>query len=220
MDLNDSHEDAAFRQRVRAFLDANLPPGWGTPAYVMPRGDAYLALLRDWQRRLSEAGFLALAWPKEWGGRGASPAQVAIFNEETAWRDAPQPPNVAGVMLAGPVIYSYGTEQQKRRYLGPILACEEVVVPGLFGTGRRLRPGLAADPRGIDWRPLHRQRPEGLDLLRASGGLVPAAGAHRSRRAQASRPERRAGGHEIPRRRGQAAAAHDGRDRVQRVVFQ
>jgi len=135
MDLNDSVEEAAFRARVRAFLDANLPPGWGTPAYVMPRGDAYLTLLRDWQRRLSEAGFLALAWPTEWGGAGASPAQVAIFNQETALRDAPAPPNVAGVMLAGPVIYSYGTEQQKRRHLAPILACAEVWCQGFSEPG-------------------------------------------------------------------------------------
>jgi alkylation response protein AidB-like acyl-CoA dehydrogenase len=135
MDLTDSIEDAAFRRRVQTFLDANLPPGWGMPGYVPPRGDAYLALLRDWQRRLSEAGFLALAWPHEYGGAGASPAQVAIFNEETALRDAPQPPNVAGVMLAGPVIYSYGTAEQKRRHLGRIVACEEVWCQGFSEPG-------------------------------------------------------------------------------------
>ena len=135
MDLNDSRQEAAFRARVRAFLDANLPPGWGTPGYVLPRGDDYLALLRDWQRRLGEEGFLALAWPTKWGGAGASPAQVAIFNEETALRDAPQAPNVAGVMLAGPVIYSFGTQRQKERYLPPILACEEVWCQGFSEPG-------------------------------------------------------------------------------------
>ncbi|HZY58592.1 MAG TPA: acyl-CoA dehydrogenase family protein [Candidatus Binataceae bacterium] len=135
MDLTDSIEDAAFRRRVRTFLDANLPQGWGAAGYVPPRGDAYLALLRDWQRRLSEAGFLALAWPTEYGGAGASPAQVAIFNEEIALRDAPQPPNVAGVMLAGPVIYSYGTAEQKRRHLGRIVACEEVWCQGFSEPG-------------------------------------------------------------------------------------
>ena len=135
MDLNDSIEEQEFRQRVRAFLDANLPPGWGTSTYVLPRGDAYIALLHDWQRRLSRAGFLCLAWPKEYGGAGASAAQVAIFNEETAMRNAPQPPNVAGVMLAGPVIYMYGTEDQKRRHLGRILTCEEVWCQGFSEPG-------------------------------------------------------------------------------------
>ncbi|MGO9060020.1 MAG: acyl-CoA dehydrogenase family protein [Candidatus Binataceae bacterium] len=135
MDLNDSIDDQEFRVRVRAFLDANLPAGWGTPAYVLPRGDEYIALLNDWQRRLSKAGFLGLAWPKEYGGAGASAAQVAIFNEETAARDAPQPPNVAGVLLAGPVIYAYGTEDQKRRHLGRILACEEIWCQGFSEPG-------------------------------------------------------------------------------------
>ena len=135
MDLNDRIDDQAFRRRVRAFLDANLPSGWGTPAYILPRGDEYLALLNDWQRRLSKAGFLGLAWPREYGGAGASAAQVAIFNEESAARDAPQPPNVAGVLLAGPVIYAYGTENQKRRHLSRILAGEEIWCQGFSEPG-------------------------------------------------------------------------------------
>ena len=137
MDLNDRIDDQAFRH-ASALLDANLPSGWGTPAYVLPRGDEYLALLNDWQRRLSKAGFLGLAWPTEYGGAGASAAQVAIFNEETAARDAPQPPNVARVLLAGPVIYAYGTENQKRRHLSRILAGEGISVSGFS------EPGAAA----------------------------------------------------------------------------
>lgn len=135
MDLNDSTEERAFRLHVRAFLDRNLPSGWGSPGFITPRGDAYVALAQDWQRRLSEAGFLGLGWPKEYGGAGATPTQVAIFNEEVALRDAPAPPNVAGVMLAGPIIYSHGTQAQKHRHLARILACEEVWCQGFSEPG-------------------------------------------------------------------------------------
>jgi len=56
MDLNYSTQEEAFRQRVRDFMRANLPQGWGTPGYVAPKGDASVAFLREWQRRLFEGG--------------------------------------------------------------------------------------------------------------------------------------------------------------------
>jgi alkylation response protein AidB-like acyl-CoA dehydrogenase len=157
MDLNDGIEERAFRRRVRNFLDAHLPAGWGTPDYRMPAGDDYAALARDWQRRLSEAGLLCLAWPKEYGGAGATAAQVAIFNEEMALRDAPQPPNVAGVMLAGPAIYRYGSAAQKRRHLPAISSCREVWCQGFSEPGAgsdlaalRTRAQLSGDRFVID----------------------------------------------------------------------
>ncbi len=84
MDLSDSAEEAAFRSRVRSFLETNLPPGWGTPGFVMPDGNALRELLRDWQHRLNAAGLLGLEWPTEYGGQGASAAEVGIFAEEAA----------------------------------------------------------------------------------------------------------------------------------------
>ena len=91
MDLRDSPEEAAFRKRVREFLDANLPEGWRTAEFVMPGGDALRELQREWQRRLNAGGFLGLEWPKEFGGQGASAAEVAIFSEEAAACVAPDP---------------------------------------------------------------------------------------------------------------------------------
>jgi alkylation response protein AidB-like acyl-CoA dehydrogenase len=130
MDLRDNAEEAAFRERVRAFLKANLPAGWGTADFVMPSGDAHQEFLRDWQRRLNAAGLLGLQWPKEYGGQGASPAEVAIFSEEAAFVRAPDPLNVLGLYLAGPTIMVHGTPEQKRRHIPKILSCEEVWCQG------------------------------------------------------------------------------------------
>ena len=125
MDFTDNVEERTFRQLVRDFLDRKLPRGWSTSAYVLPRDADYAAIAADFQRRLSAAGLLCLSWSREYGGAGASAAQVAIFNEEMSLRNAPQLPNVAGVMLAGPIIYTYGSPEQKQRYLEPIRMCEE-----------------------------------------------------------------------------------------------
>jgi alkylation response protein AidB-like acyl-CoA dehydrogenase len=146
MDFSEIVDDKTFRRRLRDFLDQNLPPGWGTSSYRMPTGDALTELARDWQRRLSEAGLLCLAWPREYGGAGVTPAQVAIFNEEMVSRNAPQPPNVAGVMLAGPVIYTYGSEEQKRRYLPAIRYCDEVWCQGFS------EPGAGSDLAALTTR--------------------------------------------------------------------
>ena len=135
MDLRDSPEEAAFRKRVREFLENNLPEGWRTPAFVMPRGDSLHEFQRDWQRRLNSGGFLGLEWPKEFGGQGASAAEVAIFSEEAAARVAPDPLNVIGLFLTGPTVMAHGTPEQKQRHLPRILSCEEVWCQGFSEPG-------------------------------------------------------------------------------------
>src|SRR5580704_11259999 len=146
MDLNDGIDEQAFRRRVREFLDETLPPGWGTADDVSPAMDDYEAFARKFQQRLSAAGLLCIAWPKEYGGADASAAQVAIFNEEMSGYNAPQLPNVAGVMLAGPVIYTYGSAEQKRRYLDAIRACQEVWCQGFS------EPGAGSDLAALKTR--------------------------------------------------------------------
>ena len=146
MELNDGIDEQAFRQRVREFLDQTLPPEWGTADYVLPAADDYEAFARDFQQRLSAAGLLCIAWPKEYGGADATAAQVAIFNEEMSGHSAPQLPNVTGVMLAGPVIYTYGSAEQKRRHLGAIRACQEVWCQGFS------EPGAGSDLAALKTR--------------------------------------------------------------------
>jgi alkylation response protein AidB-like acyl-CoA dehydrogenase len=71
MDLSFNPEEERFRERVRDFLRENLPPGW-LDGGSRPPGTTQLEFLRQWQRRLYEKGFLGMAWPKEFGGQGAS----------------------------------------------------------------------------------------------------------------------------------------------------
>ncbi|HZP46479.1 MAG TPA: acyl-CoA dehydrogenase [Candidatus Binataceae bacterium] len=128
MDLSYSPEEERFRERVRRFFATNLPPGWTEGK--RPPGVAGIEFLRDWQRRLYDNGFLGMAWPKEYGGQGASQVEMAIFNEESARVRAPGALNVIGLSMVGPTIITHGTPEQKERYLAKILSGEEIWCQG------------------------------------------------------------------------------------------
>jgi alkylation response protein AidB-like acyl-CoA dehydrogenase len=130
MDLSFTAEEERYRERVRAFLKENLPQGWGTPGYELPRGLALVELLRDWQRRMLKHGFVAMAWPKEYGGQGASAVEMAIFNEECARVRAPGALNSLAISQVGPTIIQHGTDAQKRRYLPAIVNADEIWCQG------------------------------------------------------------------------------------------
>jgi alkylation response protein AidB-like acyl-CoA dehydrogenase len=143
MDFSFSAEEERFRLELREWLKNNLPPGWGTSAFKMPKGAERIEFLRDWQRRLYQGGYLGLSWPKEYGGRGASMIELAIFNEEMAKAEAPGPLNVLGLSMAGPTIIVHGTEEQKKRYLPKILSGEEIWCQGFS------EPGSGSDVASI-----------------------------------------------------------------------
>jgi alkylation response protein AidB-like acyl-CoA dehydrogenase len=118
--------DEAFRARVRTWLAAHRPArGERIPYDDTSLADEFAYLL-DWQRRLNGAGLVGLLWPREYGGQGAPPVQQAILNEELARAGAPQLINRVGINNAGPTIIVHGTEGQKRRWLPPILAADEI----------------------------------------------------------------------------------------------
>jgi alkylation response protein AidB-like acyl-CoA dehydrogenase len=122
----------AFREEVRSWLKTNIPPDWEARAMGsadVPRPDAYGAM-RAWQRKLYDAGFIGLTWPKEYGGRGLSFLEEMILHEEMALAKAPPVLNILGVGMAGPTIIAYGTEEQKQRYPARILSCEEIWCQG------------------------------------------------------------------------------------------
>jgi alkylation response protein AidB-like acyl-CoA dehydrogenase len=130
MDFKLTPEQEAFRAEVRAWLSANLPPGWADrPTSDIPRADMY-EFGRIWQRKLYEAGLLGLTWPKEYGGRGLTWMEELIFHEELVFHKAPPPLNILGIGMAGPTIIAYGTDEQKRRYLQKILTGEEIWCQG------------------------------------------------------------------------------------------
>src|SRR5436309_7878389 len=85
---------------------------------------------RSWQAKLHEAGYAGLSWPEEYGGRGATLIEQAIFNEEMARQKAPGVANVLGLVMGGPVVIAHGTDDQKKRFLNPILSAEEIWCQG------------------------------------------------------------------------------------------
>ena len=125
MDLTFSESELMFRDELRAWFAANQPGD-------EPVGDedAHYHWRADFQRRLADDGWAAVHWPVQYGGRGATLTQSAIFFEELGRSGAPLPANVLGLLLAGPTIMAWGTEAQKERYLNPILTAEEIWCQG------------------------------------------------------------------------------------------
>jgi alkylation response protein AidB-like acyl-CoA dehydrogenase len=126
MDFGFSEEEERFRGRVRAFLDSNLPEGWGKED-ARPADEATrIKVLREWQKKLFQNGFVGMAWPREYGGQGATQIEQAIFYEELARYRLPVSLNPVGVNLVGPTLITHGTEAQKKRFLHAILSGEHI----------------------------------------------------------------------------------------------
>jgi alkylation response protein AidB-like acyl-CoA dehydrogenase len=114
----------AFRAEVRDWLAANAPDEMrGVQVPREPTPDLQSAIAR-WAERLTEAGYMCVAWPREYGGRGLSGVEVAIMNEEFARADVPRLTRGMGEGLVGPAIIAHATEEQKRRFLPPIISGE------------------------------------------------------------------------------------------------
>jgi alkylation response protein AidB-like acyl-CoA dehydrogenase len=123
-------DQQAFRERVRAWLEANVPAEWTSLGSTeVPRAAAY-ELIRRWQGKLFEGGFIGVTWPREYGGQGLTFVEEMILHEELALQKAPPILNILGVGMAGPTIIAYGTEDQKKRYPAKILSCEEIWCQG------------------------------------------------------------------------------------------
>jgi alkylation response protein AidB-like acyl-CoA dehydrogenase len=128
MDLNLTAEERQFRDDLRAWLEVNVPKDWGE--WREKPIEVSFPFLRAWQRKLHEGGWAAVSWPKQYGGRGASLMQEAIFWEEMARAEAPPMANALGLGLIGPTIIAYGTEEQKKRFVAKILSAEEIWCQG------------------------------------------------------------------------------------------
>ncbi|MDQ3768244.1 MAG: acyl-CoA dehydrogenase family protein [Actinomycetota bacterium] len=122
MDLNDTPEQAAYRERVAAWLREHRHEA---PALDLPE-DELVPARRAWQRRLAENGLAGVTWPKEFGGQGLGPIESVIVGQEIAKARVPGILDVIGVGMLGPTIIAHGTEEQKSRYLGPMLHADEV----------------------------------------------------------------------------------------------
>ncbi len=124
MDLSLSPAEREFRDAVRGWIEEHNPG-------AEPDSDPELFEFRKaWQKALNERGWAGLSWPTEYGGAGATQIEQAIFFEELARAGAPSMANVLGLAMGGPTVIAHGTDEQKQRYLPPILSAEEMWCQG------------------------------------------------------------------------------------------
>ena len=144
MDFRDTADEAAFRVQVRSWFAANLPAGWADREPTV--GLESVEFLKAWSRKLFEAGYAGITWPKAYGGLGLPPTYQGIYLEEMARCDAPGHIGVIGLGMAGPTILAWGSDEQKARYLSPLLAGDEVWCQGFS------EPGAGSDLAGARTR--------------------------------------------------------------------
>jgi alkylation response protein AidB-like acyl-CoA dehydrogenase len=149
MDLSFTPAEEAFRAELRAWIAAHRPT---RPAPESLADE--VAFLRDWQRQLHAGGWVGIHWPRAYGGRGASVVEHYIFQEEMAAARAPEIINRIGVNLVGPTLIAHGSEEQKQRFLPPLMPAEELWCqlfsePGAGSDLTALR--TRAEPRDDGW---------------------------------------------------------------------
>jgi alkylation response protein AidB-like acyl-CoA dehydrogenase len=179
MDFRDTPTEAAFRREVRAFIENECPPGirrrgfraafggGGWDDIHMPR-DEYFKRNGEWIKKMSERGWIAPAWPKEYGGAGLSVMEQFIFSQEMSLSGAPRGGNFGiGTGWAGPTIILYGTEEQKKKYLNGIVQGDDVWCQGFS------EPGAGSDLAAVQTRAVK----DGDDYV-INGQKIWTSGAH------------------------------------------
>ncbi|HLH46953.1 MAG TPA: acyl-CoA dehydrogenase family protein [Acidimicrobiales bacterium] len=154
MDLTYPPEAEEFRREIRAWLDANLPEGWGTPELALDP-EQRAAWVAEWNKKLYEGGWICASWPVEYGGKGLTVMQQVVLNEEFARAGAPLRADFFGDTLVGPTILQWGTDEQKRRFLPGIMRgettwCQGFSEPDAGSDLASLRTAAVLD--GDEWR--------------------------------------------------------------------
>ena len=201
-------------QEVRDFIAQNLPDGATKRGARRFEDDD-----RDWSRKLGEAGYAGLTWPKEYGGAGAPYTHQAIFLEEMARAEAPSHLGVIGLGMAGPTIIAWGTRGAEGALPREDPERRRDLVPGLLRARRGQRPRRRAHAHRGQGRPLPRQRPEGVVVVRAHRRLLHPRRPGRAGRAALPQPHVRDRRHARARRRGAAARADHRPSGVQRDLL-
>jgi alkylation response protein AidB-like acyl-CoA dehydrogenase len=150
MDFKLSAEDEAFRQELRSWLDANLPLSERRNRFALEfmhseAGDEWTRRVA-WHKKMHAAGWVAVHWPKDCGGRGATLTQQTIYQEELERARGPMLVNAQGIGLVGPTLMLWGTDEQRRRYMPPMLAAEEIWCQGYS------EPGSGSDLASLQTR--------------------------------------------------------------------
>jgi len=132
MDFKFSEEDEAFRHELRSWLEHNVPRDWRDDGELAdPDTKSEFERRRGWHRKLYDAGWMCIHWPKEYGGRGATILQQLVYQQELERAKAPPVVNFQGVARVGPTLMQWGTEEQKKRYIPRIPSAEEIWCQGL-----------------------------------------------------------------------------------------
>ena len=142
VDFELSPQETEFRDEVRAWLKANAPKDQDGDLDMQ----TFIDRRRGWQRRMFEAGYVGITWPKEFGGQGRSFMDQLIFNDEMILAHAPEPINVIGLGMGGPVVIAHGTDEQKERYLPPLPSADEIWCQGFS------EPNAGSDLSGLQTR--------------------------------------------------------------------
>jgi len=146
MDLSFGPEHERLRREVRVWLRKNLPRGGKLGSSVELGNGSRVEAAKAWQRKLYEAGYVAMGWPVEYGGRGADLMAQTIVNEELVRARAPGLIGVLGIQMLGPTLIQWGTEEQKREFLPKILTAEHIWCQGYS------EPGAGSDLASLKTR--------------------------------------------------------------------
>ncbi|HTR60514.1 MAG TPA: acyl-CoA dehydrogenase family protein [Candidatus Binataceae bacterium] len=132
MDFKFSEQDEAFRAEFRSWLEKNIPRDWRDDSELAdPDTKTEFERRRSWHRKLYDAGWMCIHWPKEFGGRGATLVQQFIYHQELDRAKAPPTVNFQGIARVGPTLMYWGTPEQKQRYIPRIPSAEEIWCQGL-----------------------------------------------------------------------------------------
>jgi alkylation response protein AidB-like acyl-CoA dehydrogenase len=147
VDLSHSAEDEQFRSDFRTYLEANLPAEWRTDEFWQARTlDEGFELRRRWERDKALAGWAGINWPTEYGGRGGTPTQKAIHDEEMAGARAPQTVNNLGLTFLAPTVMAIGSDAQKREIIPALLRNDVIWCQGFS------EPGAGSDLAALSTR--------------------------------------------------------------------
>src|SRR5215468_2136319 len=146
MDLSYTKEQDAFRRRVRSWIKVNLPAREKDGSGVEYGDPKRVRKLQGWQRKLYDAGYVAMGWPKEYGGQAADVVHQTIVNEELLLARAPGLIGMMGIQMVGPTLIQFGTEEQRRRYLPRMLTADEIWCQGYS------EPGAGSDLASLKTR--------------------------------------------------------------------
>src|SRR5438034_3120802 len=132
MNFDDTPQEAAFRAEAHRWIDANAPKQFeaelakSSLGRIKLKNDDIVAVAKAWQKKKADAGWVCLHWPKEYGGRGATPVERVIWQQEEGIYGKLASPFQIGEGMCGPTVMAYGSEADKRRYLPKIASGEEI----------------------------------------------------------------------------------------------